>query len=100
MKILTKISIAICAALFVMSMQAQNGNHAANAACYFGQGDRQGVSTPYGNNTAIGKYIQTDDIKMWCEVYGEGAPLFVLHGGGVGDPYELGQLIDSLRALD
>lgn len=65
---------------------------------YFTQGDRQGSATPYGDNEAAGQYQQCGDVKLWHEVYGEGRPLFVFHGGGVGSPYEIGQLIDSLRA--
>lgn len=56
-----------------------------------------GSSTPYGNNTSIGKFVQSDDAKLYYEVYGEGSPLLVLHGGGVGSPYEMGQLIDNFR---
>ena len=65
---------------------------------YFTQGERKGSDTPYGNNSAAGQYIATDDIRMWCEVYDEGDPLVVLHGGGVGCAYEMSALIDSLRA--
>lgn len=36
------------------------------------------------------------DAKIYYEVYGEGKPVFVFHGGGVGTPYEMGQLIDKL----
>lgn len=66
---------------------------------YFTQGDRPGSETPYGNNTSIGQYVQADDVKIYYEAYGEGKPLYVLHGGGVGGPYEMGQMIDSLRSL-
>lgn len=65
---------------------------------YFAQGERQGSATPYGNNTSVGQYVQADNVRLYYEIYGEGSPLFVLHGGGVGSPYELGELIDSLRA--
>ena len=65
---------------------------------YFDQGQRQGSATPYGNNTSVGQYVQADDVRLYYETYGEGSPLFVLHGGGVGSSYELGELIDSLRA--
>lgn len=65
---------------------------------YFTQGERKGSDTPYGNNITVGQYIATDDISMWCETYDEGDPLVVLHGGGVGCAYEMGALIDSLRA--
>lgn len=79
--------------LACMTVSAQSGKY-----YYFTQGDKQGSQTPYGNNTAIGMYVQAGDAKLWYEVYGEGKPLFVFHGGGVGSPYEMGELIDSLRA--
>ena len=59
--------------------------------------DVQGSATPYGNNSAAGHYVQVGDAKIYYEVYGEGKPLFVFHGGGVGTPYEMGQIIDKLR---
>lgn len=56
-----------------------------------------GSSTPYGNNPSVGRYVQADDAKLYYEVYGQGEPIFVFHGGGVGTPYELGSIIDRLR---
>ena len=64
---------------------------------YFMQGDNKGSETPYGNNTDIGNYMDVADTRIWYEVYGEGKPLLVLHGGSVGSDYEIGRLIDSLR---
>ncbi len=64
---------------------------------YFGQTDSDVVSsTPYGSNDAVGRYVQADDAKIYYEVYGEGAPILVLHGGGVGCSYEMGRFIDLL----
>ena len=54
-------------------------------------------TTPYGNNEKAGHYVQAGDAKIYYEVYGEGKPVFVFHGGGVGTPYEVGQIIDKLR---
>lgn len=51
---------------------------------------------PYGNNPKAGQYAQTKDAKIYYEVYGQGKPLVVLHGGIVGSTYEMGQFIDSL----
>lgn len=56
-----------------------------------------GVETPYGNNPSVGRYVQAGDAKIYYEVYGKGTPVFVFHGGGVGTPYEMGQIIDRLR---
>ena len=65
---------------------------------YFMQPENVKISSvPYGNNISCGRYAQTDDAKIYYEVYGEGKPVFVLHGGGVGFAYEMGQFIDKLR---
>jgi pimeloyl-ACP methyl ester carboxylesterase len=37
---------------------------------------------PYGNNPAAGKYYNIRGIKMYCEVYGKGRPLLMIHGNG------------------
>lgn len=36
----------------------------------------------YGNNAAAGKYYTIRGIKMYCEIYGKGAPLLLIHGNG------------------
>ena len=36
----------------------------------------------YGNNPAAGKYYSIRGIKMYCEVYGKGKPLLLIHGNG------------------
>jgi pimeloyl-ACP methyl ester carboxylesterase len=36
----------------------------------------------YGNNKAAGKYYNIRGIKMYCEIYGEGKPLLMIHGNG------------------
>ncbi len=38
--------------------------------------------TPYGNNPEVGKYATINGIKMYYEVYGQGAPVVFLHGNG------------------
>lgn len=37
---------------------------------------------PYGNNKEVGKYYDIRGFKMYCEVYGQGAPLLIIHGNG------------------
>lgn len=64
---------------------------------YFMQGDRRGSATPYGDNEAAGHYVQADGTRLYYEVYGTGTPVLVLHGGGVGSPYEMGAMLDDLR---
>ena len=56
----------------------------------------QGSSIQYGNNATAGHYVQADDAQIYYEAYGEGSPVIMLHGGGVGCTYEWGEMIDSL----
>ena len=35
---------------------------------------------PYGNNPAAGKFYDIRGIKMYCEIYGSGEPLLLIHG--------------------
>lgn len=41
-----------------------------------------GQPVPYGDNPAAGKYYDINGIKMYCEVYGSGRPLLLIHGNG------------------
>lgn len=52
---------------------------------------------PYGANTSAGKYAQTKDAKIYYEVYGEGQPIVLLHGGLFGSTIEFSDLIDKLK---
>ncbi len=36
----------------------------------------------YGDNSAAGKYYNIRGFKMYCEVYGQGQPLLIIHGNG------------------
>ena len=61
----------------------------------------QAASSPsneiqYGNNPQAGKYANAGDAKIYYEVYGEGKPVVILHGGIFGSTYEMYQFIDSL----
>ncbi|MFN1216695.1 alpha/beta fold hydrolase [Chryseobacterium kwangjuense] len=44
----------------------------------------------YGKNTAAGAYLPLKDTRLYYEVYGEGEPLFLLHGnsGSIKDFYQ------------
>lgn len=64
---------------------------------YFMQGDKTGSKIPYGDNLSVGNYVQTTDAKIYYEIYGAGEPILILHGGGVGSPYELGKILDELK---
>ncbi|HEY8895843.1 MAG TPA: alpha/beta hydrolase [Niastella sp.] len=37
---------------------------------------------PYGNNKQAGNYYDIRGFKMYCEVYGQGQPLLIIHGNG------------------
>ncbi len=39
-------------------------------------------TAPYGHNKAAGKYYNIRGFKMYCEVYGQGQPLLIIHGNG------------------
>jgi pimeloyl-ACP methyl ester carboxylesterase len=36
----------------------------------------------YGNNKEVGKYFETNGVKLYYEIYGKGEPLLLLHGNG------------------
>lgn len=36
----------------------------------------------YGNDSTVGKYYNIRGIKMYCEIYGSGQPLLIIHGNG------------------
>ncbi len=39
-------------------------------------------AVPYGKNAAVGKFYEIRGLKMYCEVYGTGEPLLIIHGNG------------------
>ena len=39
-------------------------------------------SVDYGNNASAGKYYTIRGINMYCEMYGSGKPLLLIHGNG------------------
>ena len=81
----------------LLSLSLIGGSDMVEAARYFMQFDTKGVKTPYGDNLKAGNYVQAGDAKIYYEVYGQGEPILILHGGGVGSPYEMGKLIDELK---
>lgn len=40
------------------------------------------TSIPYGNNKEAGKFYDIRGFKMYCEIYGQGQPLLIIHGNG------------------
>jgi len=59
--------------------------------------DSYASSVPYGDNIEAGHYVLQEDANIYYEIYGEGRPFVILHGGGTGCPYEMGQFIDKLK---
>jgi pimeloyl-ACP methyl ester carboxylesterase len=54
------------------------------------------TTVPYGNNPTAGKYFDTGDGRIYYEVYGQGKPLVMLHGGLYGYISEFEQFIPKL----
>lgn len=92
-KVTSKISIILPLIVLLISLSSCGGKDTSRSATH-----QQIVPTAvtYGNNTANGHYVQSDDARIYYEVYGQGEPLVVLHGGIVGSIQEMGQFIDSL----
>src|SRR5215469_2576516 len=42
----------------------------------------QAEPVPYGNNADAGKFYEIRGFKMYCEQYGAGTPLLMIHGNG------------------
>lgn len=42
----------------------------------------QPLKINYGNNPAAGKFYSIRGMKMYCEIYGKGKPLLMIHGNG------------------
>jgi len=42
----------------------------------------QQSNPPYGKNKEVGKFYDIRGFKMYCEIYGEGQPLLIIHGNG------------------
>jgi len=43
---------------------------------------QSGTTIVYGNNKEAGKYYDIRGFKMYCETYGQGQPLLIIHGNG------------------
>lgn len=52
--------------------------------------------TPYGSNESVGKYADVNGIKMYYEEYGEGEPMFLIHGNGA-DIKSMGHQIEYFK---
>lgn len=57
----------------------------------------QAQTVPYGYNSEVGKYFDVgNNTNLYYEIYGEGEPLLMLHGGVYGYIDEFGVLIPKL----
>ena len=74
------LSILLAAVLLGSAFSCSNGAGKAEA-----RGAAPAVD--YGSNREAGRYVKVNDIKLYCEVYGEGEPLLLLHGnkGSIGN---------------
>ncbi|MDP9961127.1 alpha/beta fold hydrolase [Chryseobacterium lathyri] len=54
------------------------------------QYNKESEDSGYGKNKSLGNYIELKDTKLYYEIYGEGEPLFLLHGnsGSIKDFYQ------------
>jgi pimeloyl-ACP methyl ester carboxylesterase len=53
--------------------------------------------TPYGKNTAVGKFTEINGAKIYYEEYGKGEPLLLIHGNG-GSIESMGNQIDYFKS--
>jgi len=56
----------------------------------------QTATPPYGNNPAAGNYLNVGDAKLYYEIYGQGKPVVMLHGGVYGYIDEFAPFIEKL----
>jgi pimeloyl-ACP methyl ester carboxylesterase len=57
---------------------------------------QQAATPAYGNNPAAGNYFNVGDAKLYYEVYGQGKPFVLLHGGVYGYIDEFQPFIETL----
>lgn len=57
-------------------------HHSLLAALLLTAGLSFGQTINYGKNDAAGKFYDIRGFKMYCEIYGQGQPLLIIHGNG------------------
>ena len=91
MRLKKLLAVALCAGMLTLSTQAE-------ALKFFAQADGMTASnTPYGDNASAAHRVQVGDAKIYYESYGQGDPIVLLHGGGLGSAYEMGCFADPLK---
>lgn len=70
--------------LLLCFIQLMNAAHAQNIDQIRSDFEKQVSDSTvlYGHNKAVGKYYDIRGFKMYCEVYGQGQPLLIIHGNG------------------
>ena len=90
----------LAAAVLSASLMTFN-NSEVEALRYFAQTPEMvSSSTPYGDNSQATHYVKSGDAKIYYELYGQGEPIVILHGGGLGSAYEMGCFIDKLKVTN
>jgi hypothetical protein len=54
-------------------------------------------TTPYGNNSKVGKYAELNGAKIYYEEYGQGEPMLLIHGNG-SSIKDMGNQIDYFKS--
>lgn len=73
-------AFALCAALLISLCGA--GQTASSAAQQASTYENLQKTTTYGRNPKAGNYYAIRGFRMYCEVYGTGEPLLLIHGNG------------------
>jgi pimeloyl-ACP methyl ester carboxylesterase len=76
-KSMKKISLLLLFCLVINAINAQDKFKKIQK-----EADSLMENTVYGKNDAVGKYYDIRGFKMYCEVYGKGQPLLIIHGNG------------------
>jgi pimeloyl-ACP methyl ester carboxylesterase len=69
-------------ALFLCHVVALHSQDLKEVMAQFEKNLADTVNFPYGNNKTAGKYYNIRGFKMYCEIYGKGQPLLIIHGNG------------------
>jgi len=72
----------ILSVLFLASINSFSQENVAEKFMEFEKKLSDPNAVPYGNNPAAGKFYNIRGFKMYCEVYGTGEPLLIIHGNG------------------
>src|SRR5215831_8534039 len=75
-KLLTALALFLFSGAFAYSQDIEK------IAKDFEARQQSDTGIPYGRNKAVGKYYDIRGFKMYCEIYGEGQPLLIIHGNG------------------